>query len=257
MKVRVTLALLAAVLACAVRVHAQDDGVRLLLGRLERAVLAGDGTAYIAALSASANRERAREFAGSEIMPGANRSVVQERDRQALPGSPADAGYRLIVDVFAEFGSRARIATWRLDVKRTGDAGTDGEWTIADQERLSTVENIYRLSLNAAKSFTAHNLKISAEDVDLTLADGSVFVADIDQGTTGLVLLGRGAVSFHPAPATERGQVKIFCGSETSGSIRPTSRRSSTRPRCSRRRSMRASSAAPRKFFARSRRSRS
>ena len=29
------------------------------------------------------------------------------------------------------------------------------------------------------------------------------------------MLLGRGTVNFHPAPATEKGQVKIFCGSET------------------------------------------
>ena len=29
------------------------------------------------------------------------------------------------------------------------------------------------------------------------------------------MLLGKGTVSFHPSPATEKGQVKIFCGSET------------------------------------------
>ena len=73
----------------------------------------------------------------------------------------------------AEFGSRARVATWQLDVKRTGAAGADNEWTIADQERISSVENIYRVSLNAAKQFAAHDLKIAAEDLDLTLTEGS------------------------------------------------------------------------------------
>ena len=57
-----------------------------------------------------------------------------------------------MVDVIAEFGSRARIATWQLDVKRTGPPGTECEWTIADQERMSSVENIYRVSLNPASS---------------------------------------------------------------------------------------------------------
>jgi len=42
-----------------------------------------------------------------------------------------------------------------------------------------------------------------------------VFVADIDLGVTGVVLLGKGTIDFHPAPASEKGQVKIFCGSET------------------------------------------
>src|SRR5207302_9471228 len=110
---------------------------------------------------------------------------------------------------------RARASTWRLDVKRVGDAGSDDEWAIDDEERLSSVENLYRLALNTTKAFTAHNLKIAAEDLDLTLADGSVYVADIDQGVTGLVLMGHGTMNFHPLPITEKGQVKIFCGSET------------------------------------------
>jgi hypothetical protein len=82
-------------------------------------------------------------------------------------------------------------------------------------ERLSSVENLYRLAVNPAKAFSARDLKITAEDLDLTLTEGSVFVVDTDQGATAVVLLGRGTMSFHPSPETERGQVKIFAGSET------------------------------------------
>ena len=71
------------------------------------------------------------------------------------------------------------------------------------------------MTLNGAKQYAAHDLKIAAEDLDLTLADGSVFVAEIEGGVTAVVLLGKGTINFHPAPATEKGQVKIFCGSET------------------------------------------
>ena len=216
MKVRTSIVLLTLTLCAAASARAQDDeGVRLLLGRIERIVQAGDTVAYLALMSDTADRTRALDFASTELMPGANRSVLQERDRLPLQGSLPGNGYRLMVDVMAEFGSRARVATWRLDVKRTGAAGTEREWTIADQERISSVENIYRVSLNAAKQYAAHDLKISAEDLDLTLADGSVFVADIDIGVTAVVLLGKGTVNFHPSPATEKGQVKIFCGSET------------------------------------------
>ena len=42
-----------------------------------------------------------------------------------------------------------------------------------------------------------------------------MFVSEVDRGVTALVLLGRGTMSFHPEPATEKGQVKIFAGSET------------------------------------------
>ena len=216
MKVRRAAVLLMLLLCSGTSPRAQDEeSVRLFLGALERVVRAGDGAAYLALLSPSANRGPAREFISSELLPGANRIALHERDRRNLQGVPAGSGYSLLVEVIAEFGSRARIATWRVDIRRTGQPGTDGEWTIHDQERLSAVENIYRLSLNTTKSFTARNLKIAAEDLDLTLPEGSVYVGDIDVGVTAVILMGRGMLNFHPAPATEKGQVKIFCGSET------------------------------------------
>jgi hypothetical protein len=215
MKARKAAALLALFLCGAATPRAQEEGVALLMGRLERVVLSGDAGAFFALLSDAADRTRAGEFASTEIMPGASRAVVHERDRQALQGSRPGEGYSLLVEVLAEFGSRARITTWRVDVRRTGAAGSEREWTIADQERLSSVENIYRLSLNATRAFTARNLKIAVEDLDLTLPEGSVFVGEVDLGVTALVLIGRGTLNFHPSPAVEKGQVKIFCGSET------------------------------------------
>src|SRR5439155_12212925 len=214
MKLRAALALLAVVLSGGGPQAQEADGVRVLLSRLEHILQTGDGVAYMNALADSANRDRARDFIGSGLLPGAKRAVIQERDRQALAGTLAGSGYQLIVDAFAEFGSRARAATWRLDVKRTGQPGTDREWTIADEERLSTVDNLYHVALNPDKAFTAHNLRIAAEDLDLTLPEGSIYVGDIDAGVTALVLLGRGTVNFHPPSTTEKGQVKIFCGSE-------------------------------------------
>src|SRR5207249_5365846 len=66
------------------------------------------------------------------------------------------------------------ISTWRLDIKRAGSPGADDEWVIAEEEKISSVENLYRLALNTTKQFSARGLKISAEDIDLTLAEGSV-----------------------------------------------------------------------------------
>jgi Peptidase family M1 domain len=191
-----------------------SDGVRGLLQRLERIVAAGDRPAYAAELSETADSAAALEFAGTELAPGATRVVMRERDREALTGTLPGNGYRLSVDVFTEFGNRARNATWQLDVKRIGQGG-DEVWRIADQHRLSLVENLHRLSLEPAKQFEVRDLTIAVEDFELALGEGSAFVVETEEGTTGLVLLGRGEVRFHPAPDVEKGQLRIFCGSET------------------------------------------
>ncbi len=189
--------------------------MRVLLSQIESVTRpqTGDAVSYLGLLAPRANRERAVEFTSSELLP-ASRVVLQERDRIALASSGTDTGYRLLVDVFTDFGSRARIATWRLDVIRTAAAGAEREWSVLDQERLSSVENLYRLSLDTTKSFAARDLTLTAEDVDITMPEGTVFVAGVDQGVTALVLVGRGTLNFHPTPVTERGQVKVFCGRE-------------------------------------------
>ena len=195
-------------------VHAQNtDGITALLRRLEPIVQAGDVRAFRSLLTDAADRSRADDFTSMEFA-AASRVVIQERDRESLRGTLPGEGYRLIVDVFSEFGNRSRVATWRLDLKRVGEPGDEREWAIADEERLSSLENLYRLSLNPNKQFAAHDLKIAVEDLDLTLSAGSVFVAEVDLGVTGLVLSGKGTLRFHPDPVTEKGQVKIFCGSE-------------------------------------------
>jgi len=195
--------------------HAQaKDNVDVFLRRIEQILQRSDARAYLALHSESANRTRALDFASSELLPRATHAVIQERDREPLPGTLPGNGYRLMVDTFVDFGASGRIATWRLDIKRAGSPGADDEWVIAEEEKISSVENLYRLALNTTKQFSARGLKISAEDIDLTLAEGSVFVSDIDIGVTGIMLLGRGTLNFHPAPDTEKGQVKIFCGSE-------------------------------------------
>ncbi|HYM25986.1 MAG TPA: M1 family aminopeptidase [Vicinamibacterales bacterium] len=202
---------LAFVLGTAAPVRAQDDQIERLLRRLEELVQTNDTVGYVSLLTGTADAARARDFLSTEFAPGVEHAVIQERDRTPLANMPAGNGHRIMVDVFADFGPRARIATWRLDIVRAGAAGA---WRINDEERISSVESVYRVALNTTKQYTAHNLKISAEDIDLSLQDGSVFVAEAEGGSTALVLFGHGLLNFHPAPETEQGQVRIFCGRE-------------------------------------------
>ncbi len=194
-----------------VAVTPDDNAIRELLRRVERAVQVGTPEAYYALQLPSASRERATTFTTLELRPGSTRAVVIERDRQNLPGAAQGRGYRLMVDLFVEFGDRARAATWQLDVRKIDDV----EWRIADQERFSAVDNLYKLSVNPEQQFDARDFKVRAEDLELTLVEGSVFRVDTDQGVTGLVLIGRGEMRFSPAPETEKGQIRIFAGAET------------------------------------------
>src|SRR5438093_262861 len=82
--------------------------------------------------------------------PNATRTVIKERDRIPFGSTISPDGYRLVVDVFVEFGQRGREATWRLDVQRLA-----GVWQIFDAERLTVVERLYRISLDGTRQFNA------------------------------------------------------------------------------------------------------
>jgi hypothetical protein len=191
----------------------QDDdlGVQAALQRLEHTLLTNDETAYRALLADTIDSGQADDFAGNELRPGATRALVRERGRDALAGAPSGTGYRLVIDAFVESGDRARIATWRVDLRKCDDR----EWRVADLRRLSGVDNIYRLSINATRQFAATNFTLRSEDLELTLVEGSVFTIETDQGVTGFVLLGRGDMRFEPSSATEKGQVRIYNGADS------------------------------------------
>jgi hypothetical protein len=195
--------------AAPVRAQGDDAAIRRLLNSLERIVQEGDRAAYHAVLAGTADPERVDEFAGLELRGGATKVVIQERDRQQLPGTLPGLGYRLAIDAFIESGDRARISSIQLDVKKVDD-----RWLVADQERLSFVDNLFRLSVNPEKQFDVTNVTIASEDLELTLVEGTVFVIETDRGITGLVFTGRGDMTFRPTPDTEKGQVRIFSGDD-------------------------------------------
>jgi hypothetical protein len=97
-------------------------------------------------------------------------------------------------------------------VFRTSAEATD--WRIARLNVLTTVRGLYRLSVNPEKEYRIVNLALSAEDFELRIPNGVGFVAETDAGVTGIVILGRGEMTFAPTPAAEKGQVRIYSGSD-------------------------------------------
>ncbi|MDE3155704.1 MAG: hypothetical protein KGN76_11410 [Acidobacteriota bacterium] len=199
---------------------AETAGIQALLSRVEQAVRTGTAESYLALLSTTADRAQAEAFARENLGPGVTMVALHERARGPLEGTLPGNGYRLIVDAFIQRGDRARVATWRLDVRRPGGvAGTRSDevlpWALAGQKVLGVIDGLKHLTLDPTQEYDAHDLVVRGEDLELRLPAGSAFVARADGGITALVLLGRGQMVFRPAPAMERGQVKIFCGSET------------------------------------------
>ena len=192
------------------------DGIVRLLLRLEQAMQAGDPDAYMDQLSAVADRRFAREASRALIGPGITRAVMRERDRAPLDGTLPGDGYRLMVEILTERGARARIDTWRLDIRRVPTRTSEDEWRVAGQQALASIDGLHRLALNRSKAYRARNLVVRSDDLEIRIPDGYLFIASTAEGPTAAVILAGdgGTMSFQPAPEAEREQVRIYAGSD-------------------------------------------
>jgi hypothetical protein len=194
----------------------RPDAVTALVNDVERALLAGSTDAYLSLLAPTlSDRAQAAEFAAAVLTTGASEAVVEEADRAPLLGAPEGHGYRLMVEVFVRRDMTADVSTWRLDV-RDDDPGLPAPaWRIVAQERLTAVQGLYSLGVDPTRQFDVRDLTVTAEDLTLQLPVGAAFVAETELGPTALILLGRGRMEFSPAPAAERGQIRILTGADT------------------------------------------
>ena len=189
-----------------------SDGVSRVMREFERILIANDNAGYTALVAPDADSQGAY-VVDEWFQPGITRAIVQERLRVDSKDVPAGDGVDVYVDVLTEAGDVGRVGTWRLELRR--DRSIADGWRVQKLKILTTVSGLYRLSLNPEKEFSINNLTLTAEDFRLTLPQGVAFVAEAEAGITGIVLLGRGTATFAPAPAAEKGQVKIYSGSET------------------------------------------
>ena len=193
---------------------AQGDPVTTVLANMERALASGSREGFAALFGAGVSETGIRIYADELLRPGIVEAMVKERERAPLEGVPPGEGFRTVADLFMATSGRARVLTVGLDLRRP-PGGDLNSWRVIGFESLSSVDGLYKLRLNTAAQFSARNFVITSEDLELTLDDGVVFQVECDDGVTGLVLFGRGVMKFAPTPAAERGQLKIFSGSET------------------------------------------
>jgi hypothetical protein len=190
------------------------DGVTLLLDRLGTLLQEGDRSAFGSLVDSSTDPGEFEQFGDDLFVPAAVRVVVSERDRLPLESSLPGDGYRVVVEMFTETPGRARIVTALFDVRRPNGGGADA-WRITAAQGLTSVEGLFRLRIDPAAYYDVRGLTITGTDVAIVLDEGSVYILESEAGTTGMLLFGRGLLRFTPAPATERGQLRIFAGSDT------------------------------------------
>ena len=193
------------------------EGIARLLTRLETIIAAGRPADYLDLVAADASRDRAAEAAQTLTGQGVTRAVVRERDRVGLGGSGSGEAFRLMLEIFTERGVRARVTTWQFDVVRAPGGAASDQWRVTSQQLLTTVDGLFRLSLNPARQYRARNLVVRSDDAEISVAEGHVFVAETNDAPTAVVLIptGGSAFEFKPGPETERGQVRIYCGSDS------------------------------------------
>ena len=185
------------------------DAIEKLVARLEQALAASDRAALLALTVKDTDASTVDEFADAA---GANptRVVIKERDRLTLEGNRR----QLLIEVFVERGIEAKLATWRVDV-RPPPAKTDpSDWRIERMEPVSNVAGLFRLALNATRQFDVRNLVVTGTDVTIEMSAGAAFVAEIPDGPTAIVLLGRGRMRFAPPDQAERTQIRLFTGAD-------------------------------------------
>ena len=192
----------------------EPDPTDALVRKFERALNAADRPGLLALFASSVPEHQVQQFTNDLLVTGAVRTIVRERVRAPLEGAPPGDGYTLIIEFFIETAGKARILTTGMDVRRPPN-GDLNSWRFVGAEGLTSVEGLYKIRVNTARPMAAKNLEVTSEDLVIALQDGTVFLVECDEGVTGLVLIGRGEMRFSPTSAAERGQVRLFSGSDT------------------------------------------
>ena len=112
-----------------------------------------------------------------------------------------------MLESLTEAGNTGRLGAWILEIAAVPDG-----WRVRKVTASNPVEGLYRLELNATKQFHAKDLVVKAEDLELRLPAGEVFVAEAGGGYAAAVLMGRGSLrGINPGrPGAEARS--LYCG---------------------------------------------
>jgi hypothetical protein len=205
----VALACLLVARGVAAQTPTPPDAIEKLVVRLEQAMAAGDRAALIGLAIKDTDASTLDEFAAA-AGEKPTRVVIKERDRQTLDNNKR----QLLLEVFVERGIEGQLATWRLDLRPPAARDNPDDWRIERIEPVSNVSGLYRLALNTTRQYDVRNLVLTGTDLTVEMASGIAFAAEIPEGPTGIVLLGRGRLRFAPTDEAEHTQLRLFGGAD-------------------------------------------
>jgi hypothetical protein len=188
----------------AIRAEEPGSSPFALADALERAWRARDVPAYLAlwVFNETEAREEESRFATSHL--SAEESQITLERPGPLP--LAAARIRLGAQIFTVSEPRGRAEEWSFAFEKT-DLG----WRITAREVRGVIDGLIHLSLDA-RGFRADGLSVQLPDFELRMARGTLFLSPEELGPTVLVFVGQGTVKVTPQPATEREQLRQFCG---------------------------------------------
>ncbi len=177
-----------------------------LIVSLEEAWLRGDVEAYLAAwrFTSEEQRKTERDFARTEL----SADHVQLQIQQRQPTGPAVNRIEAPARYFTIREPRGRMSQAVLTFERG-----DGGWAVVKREEVSDIDGLIHLSLDPA-GYDARGLTLRLPDLEVRMEEGTLFTAPASVGPTVLVFCGKGAVDFHPGPATEQDQLRQYMGKE-------------------------------------------
>jgi hypothetical protein len=179
-------------------------GPEALLGRLEAAWKAHDVEGYLSLWSFddAARTDEERAFALNCFSAERSELDIQRPDAFAQAKDHLAVG----VQIFTSTEPRARFEQWvfTLESRHSG-------WVLVKREARGEVEGLVHLSLDAA-GYRADGLSFHFEDFELNMQHGTLFSSPATVGPTAFVFVGEGTVRFHPAPPSEREQLRLFAG---------------------------------------------
>jgi hypothetical protein len=191
----------AALVAIPTAAPAAERDPQALLDRLEASWKAHDVEAYLGLWRPETEAERGEERAY------ALESWMGEESRLELdrPGEMPRGAFKIAATITDISEPRARVEQAVFTI--TPGAGG---WVIADRQSVSGIDGLVHLSLGPG--YRADGLVLRMPDFELQFHHGWLFTPPTDLGPTALVFVGEGTVRVTPSPATEKEQLRQFCG---------------------------------------------
>jgi hypothetical protein len=173
-----------------------------LIRRLEQAWQARDLQGYLALWDATA--PRGEERAEAAVLFTAEQTELRVQPPRSVPRAAEQL--RVSAEIFSVTEPRASVQQWLLTLRRQPQG-----WLLASRTPVAAIDGLIHLTLDPT-AYRADGMRVRLEDFELQVRKGTLFTSPATIGPTALVFVGDAQVRFSPGPATEKEQLRQFCG---------------------------------------------